>query len=430
MPTRKVNCRELKAPALETFSQLLNGSVKRTASTTMAVVRMLGCLLKDKELGKYIVPIVPDEARTFGMDSLFSQVGIYSPDGQNYTPVDSDCMFYYREAEDGQILQEGICETGALASFMAAGSAYAIHGVPMIPFYIFYSAFGFQRVGDMIWACGDMMCRGFLLGGTAGRTTLNGEGIQHQDGHSHILATTVPNLKSYDPAFAYELAIIIREGIRRMYEDGENIFYYITVYNEGYRMPPIPEQDDIETKIIKGGYCLRRSRKQGELIQLLASGSIIQQAITAADRLEEMGYGVNIWSITSYTEMSRDADACERLNRLHTDKPAVTPYVQKLFEDERGIFIAASDFMKSLPNSIARWIPSPFIALGTDGFGLSETRDDLRNYFEISADYIIQAALAEMYKSNRIDKKSGGNNRLGWILMLKKSIRLTLVYFK
>jgi pyruvate dehydrogenase E1 component len=404
LPEREITCPSISPPPLSAFQDFLDGTGEREVSTTGVIVRMLAKLLKDKSIGKYIVPIVPDEARTFGMDGLFKIAGIYSPEGQNYTPVDADSLLPYREATDGQILQEGICETGAMASFLAAGTAYAMHGVPMIPFYIFYSIFGFQRVGDMIWSCGDAMCRGFLLGGTAGRTTLNGEGLQHQDGHSHVLASTIPNMKSYDPAFGYELAVIIREGIEAMYQRQENIFYYITVYNENYSMPAMPEADDLESQILQGGYCLTRSAAKGKKIHLLSSGSIMQQALRARARLEELGYSVDIWSITSFVELSRNAQQCERHNRYHPlDEPQVST-VETLFNNEEGVFIAVSDYMKSLANSIAKWMPGRYEVLGTDGFGLSESREDLRNFFEISDDYIIHAALSALYRDKSISK--------------------------
>lgn len=406
LPKRKVECKAIQPPSLDMFKDVLQGSQGRTISTTMVIVRMLTKLIKDKELGSYIVPIVPDEARTFGMDGLFKVAGIYSSEGQNYTPVDAETLLPYREAKDGQILQEGICETGAMASFMAAGSAYAMHGLPMIPFYIFYSIFGFQRVGDMIWGCGDMMCRGFLLGGTAGRTTLNGEGLQHQDGHSHIMASTVPNMISYDPAFGYELAIIVRDGIRRMYTEQEDVFYYLTVYNENYAMPAMPEGEDVIEGVLKGGYCYSRStKKKGETINLLSSGAIMQQALQAAESLEESGHRVNIWSITSFIELEREAQACERWNRLHPDEAPKEPYIKTLFKDEEGVFVAATDYMKSLPNSIARWMPEYYEVLGTDGYGLSESRECIRDYFEISSRSISQAAVSLMYRSGRIDDK-------------------------
>ena len=403
LPSRIINCPALEPPSHEELKTFIGGSGTRETSTTMVVVRILSKLMKNKLLGKYIVPIVPDEARTFGMDGLFRQIGIYSSQGQNYTPVDHESLAYYREAIDGQILQEGICETGAIASFMSAGTAYAMHGVPTIPFYIFYSMFGFQRVADMIWACGDMMCRGFLLGGTAGRTTLNGEGLQHQDGHSHISAATIPSLKSYDPAFGYEVALIVRDGIKHMYTDGENIFYYLTVYNENYPMPPMPKQEGIEASILAGGYCYRRSTAKGPQINIMSSGSIMQQALIAFDLLEAMGFSVNIWSITSFVELSREAEACERINRLHPEKPPRKSFVERLLQNESGIFIAVTDYMKALPNMISRWVPGPYVTLGTDGYGTSESRPCLRDYFEISSNYIVHAALIEIYRQGTVN---------------------------
>ena len=408
LPLRQVDCPTLKAPDLSTLKEFVDGSGERSVSTTSAVVRMLSKLLRDQQIGQYIVPIVPDEARTFGMDGLFKVAGIYSSEGQNYTPVDADSLLAYREAVDGQILQEGICEVGAMASFMAAGTAYAIHGVPTIPFYIFYSMFGFQRVGDMIWSCADMMCRGFLLGGTAGRTTLNGEGLQHEDGHSQLVASTVPNLKSYDPAFSYELAVIVRDGIRRMIEAQENIFYYLTVYNENYPMPPMPKGEEVIDGILKGGYCWRRSQVENNNahpVNLLASGSIMQQAIAAAELLEARGCKVTLWSITSYNELAREAEACERFNRLHPESEARIPYVRQLFADESDcVMVAVSDYMKALPNSIARWLPTRFTALGTDGFGLCESRAVLRDHFEISPAYIAAAGLEALFRQGRVER--------------------------
>ncbi|ARN73436.1 pyruvate dehydrogenase (acetyl-transferring), homodimeric type [Oceanicoccus sagamiensis] len=408
LPRREVNCLPIKTPELASFNKFLQGNGDREMSTTSAIVRILAQLLKDKEIGQYVVPIVPDEARTFGMDGLFNVAGIYSSEGQNYTPEDADSLLSYREAKDGQILQEGICETGAMASFMAAGTAYAVHGLPMIPFYIFYSIFGFQRVGDMIWSCADMMCRGFLLGGTAGRTTLNGEGLQHQDGHSHVLASTYPNLKSYDPAFAFELAVIVRDGIHRMYELEEKIFYYITVYNENHIMPAMPADESVQDGILNGAYCFKRSEQTGDKIHLLSSGSIMQQALSAAATLEEKGYSVDIWSVTSFNELYREADDCERWNRLNPLEQARVPYVESLFEKEQGVFVAVTDYMKALPNSVARWMPSGgsiYTALGTDGYGISESREDIRDFFEISADYIMQAAITGLYQQGKISKE-------------------------
>ena len=409
LPERKVECPALPGPDLELFREQLDGSGERAVSTTMAFVRMLGKLLQDDELGRYIVPIVPDEARTFGMEGLFRRAGIYSSDGQKYKPVDSSTLMPYREAKDGQILQEGICEVGAMASFMAAGTAYAVHGIPTIPFYVFYSIFGFQRVGDMIWACGDMLSRGFLLGGTAGRTTLNGEGLQHEDGHSQVVANTIPNMRSYDPAFAYELAVIITDGIERMYNRQEEIFYYLTIYNENYPMPAIP--DDVEDGIIRGLYRFRKSAskpKKGRKAHLLGSGAIMTQVLAARELLEELGVSVDVWSATSYNELAREALSVARANRLRkTDTPAVS-YVEDLLKDESGVFVAASDFMKALPLSIAKWVPGRYSVLGTDGFGLSESRPDLRDHFEVSADHIAYAAMAALADDGKVTAKELG----------------------
>ena len=413
VPRRENSCPSLPTPALETFSSIIAGSGEKPQSSTLATVRLLSTLMKDVKLGKFIVPIVPDEARTFGLDALFRIAGIYSADGQKYTPVDADSIMAYREAIDGQILQEGICETGAIASFLAAGTAYSIHQLPMIPFYFFYSIFGFQRVGDMLWSCGDMMCRGFLIGGTAGRTTLNGEGFQHQDGHSPILASTYPNLKIYDPAFGFELAVIIRNGIRRMYELQENIFYYLTVYNEAFPMPAMPgsaNQAKLEEQIVKGAYLYKtlapdsKSGKNPAAINLLGSGSIMQQVLEAADMLLELGFPVKIWSITSYLELAREAQSCERWNRLHPLEEQRIPYLKNLFTDTSEVTVAASDYMKSLPETISRWMGSNYTALGTDGYGLCESRQELREYFEISARHITHTALVELYRNKSISK--------------------------
>ena len=398
LPKREVDCPALNAPPLERFAELLKGSGERTMSTTTAAVRLISRLLRDADVGRYVVPIVPDEARTFGMDALFNVAGIYSPEGQKYTPVDQNSLLRYKETSDGQILQEGICETGAMASFLAAGTAYAMHGIPTIPFYLFYSIFGFQRVGDMIWTCGDMMCRGFLLGGTAGRSTLNGEGLQHQDGHSQVVANTIPNLKSYDPAFAYELAIIIRDGIDRMYARDEKIFYYITLYNENYVMPALPE-DAISDSIVRGMYRLRSATKnldKSRKVHLLASGSIMQQALAGASMLEEYGCAVDIWSVTSFNELYRDAVKCARWNRLHPAEPPHRSHLEQLLAQEQGVFIGVSDYMKVYAESISHWVPGPYQALGTDGFGLSESRAELRDYFEIGPAHIALAALDEL----------------------------------
>lgn len=412
VPNRHVDCATLDVPEIAAFAEFLKGGGKREVSSTMVMVRLLSAMLRMPELGRYVVPIVPDEARTFGMDGLFKVAGIYSHEGQKYRPVDADSLLPYREASDGQILQEGICEVGAMASFMAAGSAYAVHGLPMIPFYIFYSMFGMQRVGDMVWGCADMMCKGFLLGGTAGRTTLNGEGLQHQDGHSHVLASTVPSLLSYDPAFGYELAIIVREGLRRMYVEQEDIFYYLTLYNENYLMPDMADvlargaltQDQLMQGVLDGGYCFDPAQSEAD-IHLLASGSILQQAIRAKAELQALGYEVSLWSMTSYVELQRDAFAVAAANRQNPQAPAQVSKVEAMFDDASGAIIAVTDYMASLAQGIAAWMPAGYEVLGTDGFGLSESRAVLRSHFEVDADAIVSAALANLYGQGLIDEE-------------------------
>ncbi len=403
LPAREVRCPPLKVPPLDNFKPFFQGSGDRPASTTMVFVEVLKRLLGDKELGRWVVPIIPDEARTFGMESMFTQYGIYSNVGQLYEPVDSKTLSAYREAKNGQILEEGITEAGSVSSFIAAGTAYATHGIPTIPFFIYYSMFGFQRVGDLIWAAADMRVRGFLLGGTAGRTTLMGEGLQHQDGHSHIVASTVPNVASYDPAFAYELAVIIQDGIRRMYEHGESLFYYITLYNESYPMAPMPE--GVTEGILKGMYRFRAAKApaKGTRVHLLGSGPILREALQAQDMLaERYGVAADVWSVTSYKELRREALEVERWNRLHpTEKPRVS-YVEKLLGQEKGIFIAASDYMKSLPEMITRWVPGGIVPLGTDGFGRSENRPSLRRFFEVDAEFITLAALEQLARRGEV----------------------------
>ena len=412
VPNRHVDCASLDVPEIAAFAEFLKGGGKREVSSTMVMVRLLSAMLRMPELGRYVVPIVPDEARTFGMDGLFKVAGIYSHEGQKYRPVDADSLLPYREASDGQILQEGICEVGAMASFMAAGSAYAVHGLPMIPFYIFYSMFGMQRVGDMVWGCADMMCKGFLLGGTAGRTTLNGEGLQHQDGHSHVLASTVPSLLSYDPAFGYELAIIVREGLRRMYVEQEDIFYYLTLYNENYLMPNMADvlargaltQDQLMQGVLDGGYCFDPAQSEAD-IHLLASGSILQQAIRAKAELQALGYEVSLWSMTSYVELQRDAFAVAAANRQNPQAPAQVSKVEAMFDDASGAIIAVTDYMATLAQGIAAWMPAGYEVLGTDGFGLSESRAALRAHFAVDADAIVSAALANLYGQGLIDEE-------------------------
>jgi pyruvate dehydrogenase E1 component len=370
----------------------------------MVFVRMLSKLLRHEEIGRLIVPIVPDEARTFGMEALFRQVGIYAHGGQLYEPVDMDTLLYYKEARDGQILEEGINEAGSMSSFIAAGTAYATHGINTIPFFIFYSMFGFQRVGDLIWAGSDMRMRGFVLGGTAGRTTLNGEGLQHQDGHSHVLSLPVPSCQSYDPAFAYELAVIIEDGIKRMYGDQEHIFYYLTLMNEQYVHPPMP--DGARDGILKGMYVVSPSSKPTAKLraQLFGSGTILVQALAAQKILEERyDVGVDVWSVTSYNNLYRDGHACERWNRLHpTAKPRV-PYVTHMTAKAKGVFVAVSDYLKSMPDSIDRWLPRRLHPLGTDGFGRSETREALRDFFEVDPRHITVATLYALQQDKQIE---------------------------
>jgi pyruvate dehydrogenase E1 component len=349
---------------------------------------------------------VPDEARTFGMEALFRQVGIYSHVGQLYEPVDMDVVIYYKEAKEGQILEEGITEAGSISSFIAAGSAYSTHGINTIPFFIYYSMFGMQRVGDFVWAAADTRTRGFLLGGTAGRTTLSGEGLQHQDGHSHLLALAVPNLLSYDPAFAFELAVIIEDGIKRMYKDGESLFYYLTVMNEAYEQLPMPDGADVRDGILKGMYKFRASdrKKAKAKAQLLGSGAILNEVLAAQKVLaEQYEVAADVWSVTSYPELYRDGHAVERWNRFHpAEKPRV-PHVTQCLGDTEGVIVAASDYVKLLPNGIDRWTPRPVVALGTDGFGRSEGRSSLRDFFEVDTKHIVAATLSELAREGKVD---------------------------
>ncbi len=393
LPARHVKVHPLELPPVAQFAEFLKGSERFEVSTTMAFVRLLGMLLRNKNIGRRIVPIIPDEARTFGMDPLFREIGIYSSKGQLYEPVDSESLLYYHEAKDGQILEEGITEAGAMASFIAAGTAYASTGEPMIPFYIYYSMFGFQRIGDLAWAAGDIRAKGFMLGGTAGRTTLNGEGLQHEDGHSHILASTVPNLVTYDPAFAYETAIIIQDGLRRMYGEGEEVFYYLTLYNENYSMPPMPEGSG--EGILKGLYRFRRGNPAGKhRAHIFGSGPIINQALRAQEILGER-YGVNadVWSATSYKLLRNEALLAKRWNMLHPGEIPRTSYLENILEHEEGVFVAVSDYMKIVPDQIAPWVPGGLTTLGTDGFGRSDTRPALRRFFEIDAEMTVVATL-------------------------------------
>lgn len=399
-PERRVKSEPLAPPDEKLFDEFAKGTDDREVSTTMVFVRILGKILRDKTWGKLVVPIIPDEARTFGMEALFRQIGIFSSVGQLYEPVDKENLLYYREDEKGQILEEGITEAGSMASFIAAGTAYASHGVNTIPFYIFYSMFGFQRIGDLAWAAADMRTRGFLLGATAGRTTLEGEGLQHQDGHSHVLNYGIPNLLSYDPSFAFELAIIIREGMRRMYQEQESIYYYLTVGNDNYAQPAEPEhlkRDALKDGVLRGLYKFRPAASDGKhKAHLFGSGAIMPEVLKAQTMLEDYGVSADVWSVTSYKALHQDALETERHNRLHPEEDPRTPYIYDLLKDEDGVFVAASDYLKILPDALARHVPKPIVALGTDGFGRSGTREDLRDFFEVDARYITVATLYEL----------------------------------
>ena len=410
IPKRMVAVPPMPKRKKDLVAEFASGTEGREVTTTMVFVRLLSMLLRDPKIGQRIVPIIPDEARTFGMESLFRQFGIYSHVGQLYEPVDRENLLYYREATDGTILEEGITEAGSMSSFAAAGSAYATHGISMIPFFTFYSMFGFQRIGDLIWAAGDMRAKGFLMGATSGRTTLNGEGLQHQDGHSHLAAYTVPNVRAYDPAFAYELAVIIDEGIHAMFDRGEDLIYYITLTNAFYPMPPMPE--GVREGIIKGLYKFRSSElpKRTRKAHILASGAIMSEAFAAREILEtDYDVAVDIWSLTSYKQLYLDACETERRNRHRPENPPETPYITRQLQNEKGVFIAVSDFVKALPSSIAQWVPGPFTALGTDGFGRSDTKERLRDYFEIDARHIAAAALVELAKNNQVSQKTVRN---------------------
>ncbi|MBL8265384.1 pyruvate dehydrogenase (acetyl-transferring), homodimeric type [Steroidobacter sp.] len=402
LPQRRANAPSLVIPPLETFDSLLQSSGEREFSTTMAFVRILQTLVKDKNIGKNIVPIVPDEARTFGMEGMFRQVGIYSSAGQLYTPQDADQLMFYKEDKKGQILEEGINEGGALASFIAAGTAYANHNVNMVPFYIYYSMFGFQRVGDFIWAAGDSQARGFLLGGTSGRTTLAGEGLQHQDGHSHLAASTIPNCIAYDPTFAYELTVIIHDGMRRMFVEQQDVFYYLSVMNENYEHPAMPK--GAEEGILKGMYLLQSGGKGKVRVNLMGSGTILREVIKAADILEK-DYGVpaDVFSATSFSELRRQALDIERSNMLHPDAPQAVPYVRQVLGERNGPFIAATDNMRIVADQIRQWVPGRFVVLGTDGYGRSDSRAELRRHFEVDAAHIVVASLRSLADEGKLD---------------------------
>jgi pyruvate dehydrogenase E1 component len=405
MPARTVSPVYLEPLADELFEEFYKGTEDREVSTTMVFVRLLSKLLRDEKFGKFIVPIIPDESRTFGMEPLFRQIGIYSHVGQLYEPVDRETLLYYREAKDGQILEEGITEAGSMSSFIAAGTAYATHGIPTVPFFVFYSMFGFQRVGDLIWAAADCRTKGFLVGGTSGRTTLAGEGLQHQDGHSHLLAYPLPNLKTYDPAFAFELAVIIKDGLRRMYEQQEERFFYITVMNENYAHPPMPSGPDVVDGILKGMYKFKPAMNSDANLraQLLGSGAILNEVLEAQTLLaERYKVAADVWSVTSYKELHQDGIDVERWNLLHPAEPPRVPYVSQCMSGQRGVFVAASDYVRALPDSISRFFPRLLHSLGTDGFGRSDGRAALRDFFEVDARFITLATLAALCREKQI----------------------------
>jgi pyruvate dehydrogenase E1 component len=405
LPSRRRGNDALEVPELSAFETQLKDSGEREFSTTMAFVRILTTLVRDKNLGKRIVPIVPDESRTFGMEGMFRQLGIYSPFGQLYQPEDQDQLMFYREDQKGQVLQEGICEAGALCSWMAAGTAYSNHDLSMIPFYIFYSMFGFQRIGDLAWAAGDMRTRGFLMGGTSGRTTLNGEGLQHQDGHSHVLASTIPNCVAYDPTFAFELAVIIQDGLRRMVAEQESVYYYITVMNENYHHPALP--DGAREGIVKGMYRLiegKAGRKKAPRVQLLGSGSIFREVMAAAELLRENhGVVADVWSVTSFTELRRQGLDADRWSMLHPLEKPRAAYVTECLEDTHGPVIAATDYMKAFADQIRPFVPRRYRVLGTDGFGRSDSRERLRRHFEVDRHYVVVAALKALADEGTIE---------------------------
>jgi len=405
LPQRRHNPPKLAVPPLEIFKTQLDGTGEREASTTMALVRMLTALTRDKQIGKHIVPIVPDEARTFGMEGMFRQIGIYSSKGQLYTPEDAEQLMFYKEDKKVQILEEGINEGGAYCSWLASGTSYSNHNIQTVPFYIYYSMFGFQRIGDFIWAGGDMQSRGFLIGGTAGRTTLAGEGLQHQDGHSLINASTVPNCVSYDPTYAYELAVIVQDGLRRMIGNQENVFYYITCMNENYVHPPMPS--GVEEGILKGMYLLQVGGQGQIRAQLMGSGTILREVIGAAELLDkDFGIPSDVWSVTSFNELRRDALETERWNQLHPESPARKSYVEQCLADRPGPYVAATDYMKIIADQIQRWVPGSFISLGTDGYGRSDGRAALRDHFEVDRRYITVTTLKALADDGVLDQKT------------------------
>ena len=407
LPQRTRFAAPLEVPELNDFKTVTAGSGDREMSTTMAFVRILTALVRDKKIGKNIVPIVPDEARTFGMDGMFRQLGIYSSVGQLYEPQDKDQVMYYKEDKTGQILEEGITEAGAFSSWLAAATAYSTHGVNMIPFFIFYSMFGFQRIGDLIWAAGDMQARGFLIGGTAGRTTLAGEGLQHQDGHSLVLASTVPNCIAYDPTYGYEMAVIIQNGMQRMFKDQESVFYYITAMNENYLQPEMPK--GVEKGIIQGMYLLKETAinaKPALRVQLLGSGTILREVIAASELLaEDFGIAADIWSVTSFNELRRDGIDCERWNMLHPSRKSRVSYVEQCFDGREGPVIAATDYMRNYADQIRAYVKRSYCVLGTDGFGRSDTREKLREFFEVNRYYVAICALSALVEEGRLEAK-------------------------
>ena len=401
VPARRRKGNELVVPELSAFENMLVSTGEREISTTMAFVRILSTLVRDKQLGKFIVPIVPDEARTFGMEGMFRQLGIYASQGQLYEPMDSDQVMYYKESKDGQILEEGINEAGSFSSWMAAATSYSVTGVQMIPFYIFYSMFGFQRIGDLAWAAGDSRARGFLLGATAGRTTLNGEGLQHEDGHSHLMSATIPNCLSYDPTFAYELAVIIQEGLRRMVQNQEDVYYYITLMNENYTHPEMPKGSEVG--ILKGIYNFSKSKAKGEKVQLMGSGVILREVIFAAELLEkDWGVSADVWSVTSFNELRRDGLDAERWNMLNPEKPQRLSYVAEVMKGAQGPTIASTDYMKSFAEQISGFVPGKFVALGTDGYGRSDSREALRSFFEVDRYYVVVATLKALADEGKL----------------------------
>ena len=404
-PKRRKDCQPLQIPDLDIFKAVLDGSGDRKISTTMAFVRILAALTKDKRIGKRVVPIVPDEARTFGMEGMFRQLGIYTAEGQKYVPEDRDQIMYYREDKKGQILEEGINEAGSMAAWMAAATSYSTNNFPLIPFYIFYSMFGFQRVGDLAWASGDMQARGFLIGGTAGRTTLNGEGLQHQDGHSHVLANTIPNCKAYDPAYGYEMAVVLRKGMKEMFEDNKNVFYYLTIENENYEQPAMPK--GCEEGIVKGMYLFEsvetKGRKKTPRVQLLGAGAILNEVRAAAQLLkDDWGVASDVWSVTSFNELAREGQHVERWNRLHPDDKPRKAHVTQCLEKQAGPVVSSTDYIKLHSEQLRAFIPKTYLTLGTDGFGRSDTREKLRSFFEVDRYYVTVSALSALAQEGEL----------------------------